>query len=83
MAATTCAASVADRPKDDNGAGVEVICPQCGVPFIRHGRAARSSAFYRTAEENDICIVCREGLDPKEWLPVHAGPYGAGLRAQE
>lgn len=40
-----------------------VVCPSCGVPFTRSG-AARSSTFYRTAEENETCIVCREGLDP-------------------
>lgn len=45
------------------GAPRRVVCPSCGVPFTRHG-AASSSHFYRTAEENDTCIVCREGLDP-------------------
>lgn len=45
------------------GAPVVVVCLSCRVPFTRHG-AARSSGFYRTHEENDTCIVCREGLDP-------------------
>jgi len=45
------------------GAPVVVVCPLCRVPFTRHG-AARSSNFYRTHEENETCIVCREGLDP-------------------
>jgi len=45
------------------GAPVVVVCLSCGVPFTRHG-AARSSHFYRTPEENDTCIVCREELDP-------------------
>jgi hypothetical protein len=46
-----------------------VICPTCGVPFTRTG-AAHSSGFYRTQEENDTCIVCREGLDPLTLEPL-------------
>jgi hypothetical protein len=46
---------------------VEVICPRCGVPFTRHGPP--SSHFYRTADENDVCVICREGLPAAEWLP--------------
>jgi hypothetical protein len=48
-----------------------VVCLTCGVPFTRHG-AASSSHFYRTREENETCIVCREGLDPVtlERLPL-------------
>jgi len=45
-----------------------LVCPRCKVPFTRHGRAAQSSGFYR--ENEDVCIVCREGLDPAEWLPA-------------
>jgi len=47
----------------------EVICPTCAIPFTRHG-AARSSNFYRTPEENDQCICCREGLDPVTLEPL-------------
>lgn len=54
----------------------EVICPRCRVPFRRLGRAPRSSDFYRTAAENDTCVICREGLDPAEWLP---GPSHVAL----
>lgn len=51
-----------------------VVCPSCRVPFTRTG-APRSSGFYRTHEENDTCIVCREGLDPitLERLPRQEG----------
>ncbi len=42
---------------------IVVVCPTCGVPFTRRG-ASSSSHFYRTREENETCIVCREGLDP-------------------
>lgn len=45
----------------------------CGVPFTRTG-AALSSHFYRTAEENDTCIVCREGLDPVTLEPLPPAP---------
>lgn len=51
------------------GAPAVVVCPSCMVPFTRHG-AARSSAFYRTTEENDTCILCREGLDPVTLAPL-------------
>jgi len=37
------------------------------VPFIRHGLVAQSSGFYRTNE--DICICCREQLDPVTLQP--------------
>jgi hypothetical protein len=46
-----------------------VVCPSCRVPFTRHG-GSRSSCFYRTREENDTCIVCREGLDPVTLEPL-------------
>jgi len=46
-----------------------VVCPACRVPFTRHG-AANSSHFYRTREENETCIVCREGLDPVTLKPL-------------
>ncbi len=49
-----------------------VVCSTCGVPFTRHG-GARSSCFYRTREENDTCIVCREGLDPVTLEPLDGG----------
>jgi hypothetical protein len=49
-----------------------VVCPSCRVPFTRHG-AASSSHFYRTAEENETCIVCREGLDPVTLEPLAGG----------
>lgn len=46
------------------------MCRVCDVPFTRLARGgARSSNFYRTAAENDTCIVCREGLNPADWLP--------------
>lgn len=44
-----------------------IVCPQCCVPYIRHGLAERSTNFHIT--DNDICIVCREGLEPADWLP--------------
>jgi hypothetical protein len=49
-----------------------VVCPSCRVPFTRHG-AASSSHFYRTREENDTCIVCREALDPVTLEPLAGG----------
>ncbi len=49
-----------------------VVCPSCRVPFTRHG-AASSSHFYRTPEENETCIVCREGLDPVTLEPLAGG----------
>lgn len=52
-------------------APTSVVCRSCGVPFTRSG--SRSSNFYRTAEENDTCIVCREGLDPVTLAPLPAG----------
>lgn len=48
----------------------EVLCVTCRVPFTRRGSAAGSSNFYRTREENDRCICCREGLDPATLLPI-------------
>ncbi len=49
-----------------------VVCPSCAVPFIRHGGVS-SSHFYRTREENQTCIVCREGLDPVTLEPLAGG----------
>lgn len=46
---------------------VTVVCPVCRIPFTRTGPT--STTFYRTAQENDTCVVCREGLDPVVWLP--------------
>lgn len=54
------------------GAPRVVVCPQCSIPFTRHGAAARSSNFYRTQAENDTCITCREGLDPTTLEPLAA-----------
>jgi hypothetical protein len=48
----------------------EVLCVTCGVPFTRSGPASGSSNFYRTREENDRCICCREGLDPETLAPL-------------
>lgn len=45
---------------------IEVVCPECGVPFLRYGPG--SSGFY--VKVPDVCIVCREGLDPAAWLPA-------------
>lgn len=47
-----------------------VVCVTCRVPFTRSSAAARSSDFYRTREENDQCICCREGIDPDTLLPL-------------
>ena len=54
----------------------EVVCPRCGVPFIRHG-AAESSHFYLTAEENDTCVCCKFGLDPTMLQPLSLRPVEA------
>lgn len=51
---------------------IVVVCPTCGVEFTRHG-AASSSHFYRTREDNETCIVCREGLDPETLEPLAVG----------
>jgi competence CoiA-like predicted nuclease len=51
---------------------IKVICPSCGVPFFRHG-AVSSSHFYRTHEENQTCVICREHLDPQTLLPKNDG----------
>lgn len=48
-----------------------ILCPECHVPFIRHGQAERSSGFYRDNE--DVCICCREDLDPVTLLPLLRG----------
>lgn len=53
-----------------------VICPGCRVPYERHG-GARSSGFYRTPEENELCIVCREDLDPVTLQPRIPRPVEA------
>lgn len=65
-------ARAVDRAWPRQRYSVEVVCPSCGVPFTRHG-AARSSCFYRTWEENNTCIVCREGLDPVTLEPLGKG----------
>jgi hypothetical protein len=48
--------------------GTIVVCPVCRVPFTRYGPT--STTFYRTAQENETCVICREGLDPATWLPT-------------
>lgn len=56
---------------------IEIVCPSCGIPFLRYGARA-SSHFYVTEVENATCVICREQLDPSDWLPIQAG---AGVSA--
>jgi len=44
-----------------------IVCPECLVPFTRYG-AAQSSTWYR--DNGDVCICCREGLDPETLQPT-------------